>query len=289
MRMPRAAIGITVAASLVAGSTSGWASPEIRPRWAFEQLHANPNETFLSNQDFRIKSDNPLERLLDPAQKREMRLRYEQMSRKYETARNYGLYTTTHEQAEMDEVNSYRDDLRSSVQSYQIRQGTEKAKDAALADENISKFKGPIALILGLVAVYNGAPVNMKVAPETHLQAKTDKGKSAQFNVSSPVVNSSFEMASSAPTSTTAFDELPKDPSNRPERYKFGLSRELGMLDLTTSVTYGSTTDSVMSSLAKPLLPNTTCYLDEIQPLAPGSSNVREPEVRVRLAYGLNF
>ncbi len=278
-----------ISLGIVGVSTAGWSAPDLRPQWAFEEIHVNPNDPFLSNRSYRNQQDTLIDQILDPASEREMRLRYEQMSLKYEAKRNAGLFTTTHEQAQVDEVNSYRDDLKSSIRNYHIHQGTEKAKEAAYADENVSKLKTPIAVILGLVAVYNGEPVKMKVAPETLVQAKTDKGRAAQLNVSSPIVNSSFEMSSNAPTSTTTFEELPPDPVNRPERYKFGLSRELGFLDLSTSVTYGSTTDSVMTTISKPLFANTTCYVDEIQPLAPETSNVREPEVRVRLAYGMTF
>ena len=270
---------------LQALSLTALASP-IHPSWTDS---TGANEAYLSDIGHRMAVGTELDGLFDPNDASRLHKRFEQMNEKYERMRNRGTFSPTYQAAEMDEMGKYREDAQGSVTSYQQTFYSERVKNAALADENIGRLKGPLGFIFGIAAIYNGVPVQWKMTDDARFSASTQKGKSAQCQVATPILTGTFEFSSEAAAQSSPLDPTPADPLYHPERYKVGASRSLSFWDLSSSVSYGSSTESLTTALSKKLTTHVTASVEQVHPLGAGDSYVTGDEGRVRMDYSLNF
>jgi hypothetical protein len=264
---------------------SASASP-INPKWAAK---TEVNEAYLSDVGHRFKPRNELNELFTAEDASRLQQRFEQINGKYERMKVYGTYTPTHQAAELDEIGKYRDEVQGSIESSKRNFYLKRVKAAAMEDPNINHLKGPLGIIFGIAAIYNGLPVQWKVSEETRLSASTQKGKSAQMQMTTSLVTGTFQFSKEAASDSSPYEPSSADPLSHAERYKFGAERELDFWDMKTSMTYGTSTKSVTTALTKVISKHLSASLEQIHPIKAGETAVSSNEGRVRMDYQLHF
>jgi hypothetical protein len=172
----------------------------------------------------------------------------------------------------------------------QARKEARKAREAALNNPDIQKAKKPIAVVAGLAAIYSGEPMRVKVGDSAQLMARTDvRSSKGQLGFNSDYLNGLMEMDARNPDRFDSTDPRFADASQNNERYKLWVGRPL-ILDVTGGMTYGSSTQTVATSLSRPLTDNMICVVDSIRPVSGvGSSPATLSEERVKVQYGIHF
>jgi hypothetical protein len=295
--------------TVVAMGSSLWFSgvlasvPDLKPRWA--AASANPygvsNDSYLdywvifSEQDsgscrsdeVSLQSDSGLlgvnlnEQLLEPRQARAIRQKYESIHRDFEMRSQYGLVDFEEEQAQINQINQFARDVLEVVRQKQKRFGGQTLRKVVRGVSDLKKFSQSLAVAGTLVATYSGLPFNLELSDDFRMSGWTSlREQVGQLSLSSPVVNSSFKISRLAPTGPN---------SDGQERFRFGVSRGLPVLDISSGLTYGSSSNSLTASLSKPLTESLVCVLDSVRPISASAPGARSPEDTIRLLYGIQF
>jgi hypothetical protein len=207
------------------------------------------------------------------------------MNRDFERRSNCGLNNFDSQRVHVDQVHNFiNTQMFPSVRKYQALQMRDKLKDVAEHDEVLSSK--PVRVVGGVSAIYFDSPVMIKLSEETRVTAHTSiPDQTGHVDVSSPVVNGAIEMDGRA-DQLLAPGQVPVDPTWTREKYRVSLTRSLGIQDITSAVSYGSTTTNLNASLSKPISSHVTAVVESLRPTAaPGA----QAEERVKVLYGISF
>jgi hypothetical protein len=161
--------------------------------------------------------------------------------------------------------------------------------EAVQRDENLRTYGKPIIFAGTIASVYFDNPVSVRINENTVLSARTNvPDQTGQFAVSSRLVNGAFDLDNRADQDPRLFTPgvVPQDPTVTREKYRFSFSRPLP-LDITSGLSYGSSSNALSASVAKPISDHLTCVVDTVRPV--DSGDLRNPEERIKLLYGIQF
>ena len=160
---------------------------------------------------------------------------------------------------------------------------------AVKRDPNLAQMEQSAAIVGVAYAVYSGQPFDLKIADTTRFVTRTNVADStAQIIFISPIVYTSFDYVGLAPlTRDPAASSA--DPNFYRDRYSVSLRRPLPILDLSTQVSYGSTSTAVTASLSRPIAPNLTAVLDSSIPTSSEIAAIVPSSETLRVLYGIRF
>ncbi len=284
---------------VIAGCATGWiisslwssvwahADVDLRPAWSETgSIERGTNISFLHDtRQSMYWGPEIFRNILDPNQATQMRQQYEDMNRDYNLKKKFGLVSQYDEQNHVGQVSDFSHSLVSEVQQEHTRNVAQKAKD--IYDHQSDGVKTAVKAIAAPGALYalaTGQPVDFSVAPNTDMHAHTDvRNKTGGFSMNSPWVSGEADFSALMPDreflTTTAVD-----PSQ--ERYRFSLSKNWSFWDLSSSLSYGTSSTALDASFSKPLFDHITCQVDAIHFLDP---SIGVYDDTVRLNYGISF
>jgi hypothetical protein len=290
---------ILAAAVSFASSRGALAHANLKPEWAVSlntlACEDKVNDSFL--QDREAGMDEPLlrDRIFNPRLAREMNQRYEDATREYRMRERHDLATLHEQRAYIERMSGFAMDVLQEIKRYHWREKITEVREAAVrAVKNgsalVQTLSKPVALALAAAAISTGQPVSVKVNDETRLTARTNvQSQKGKFEMVSPVVNGSVDFVGKAPSYRDPYALPPVDPDAREERYRVSVARGVPGLDVTTGLSYGSTTTTLTASVSKELMSNLTCVVDSSKPTRPERSNLPNGQESVRLLYGIRF
>jgi hypothetical protein len=259
----------------------------IAPSWAKQAPATYENDSFLS--DLQVSSsDRALfdqGDIMSRQQILEMQQSYGDMNRDLDQRSHvYGLTNPDSLRVQYDKMKDFTREMFKQVRKFQSSIYRGKLNQVANRDENLKS--APVRVVGSISAVYFDSPVMIALSEETRISAHTNiPDQTGALNLTSPVINGAIELDGHA-EEALAPGTVPVDPTWKREKYRVSFSRPLGVLDMTSGISYGSTTTQVSASVSKPITDQVTCVVDSVRPLnAPGASS----EERVKVLYGIRF
>ena len=247
------------------------------------------NESFLVNKTY-IYSTGLAEKIINKDTAIEMRQQYEDMVRDYELRKRYSLIELQEEKEHNNQVTGFTKNVLTTVRKEHTNRQLKLLRKAAEKDPYLGKLAKPAALAFALYATYNGEPVRLNVSDDTQLSVKTiAPERKAGISVSSPLINTSLDFASAAPSARDPYSPASSDPLQNDERYRISLSRAIPVVDISTGLSYGTTTNTVTTSLSRQLTDHLNCIFDAQRTINYGRPDQRNGQERVSLQYGISF
>ncbi|OFZ82095.1 MAG: hypothetical protein A2583_11995 [Bdellovibrionales bacterium RIFOXYD1_FULL_53_11] len=269
-------------------------APDISPAWSLNPADpaASTNAMLFSTVNRKDPGFN--EWIIAPDQAVGMKRSYEDMVRPYEDRARYRLMDPRERREYNDRVQSFTKDSLNRIRAYQVGENLKKFRKEAEKDPIVSVLKKPVAAAFLVYAVYNGQPVDVKIAKDTKLIGKTNiADKRGGIAVESPVINTSVDFVPEAPLDRNPFapDPALKASKWNEERYRVGVNRSIPVVDVRTGVAYGVTTSTLTTSVSRQVVPNLTCSVDVARNLKyeRASEKGKKGEETVRLEYGIRF
>jgi hypothetical protein len=231
-----------------------------------------------------------------------MRQQYEDIHRGYESRRQQGLaqfrpgqtdkvagvLSDGDEEVQNGRLRDLSQDVVNKVRIHQAERARNKVDKVARNSEELRPVRTPLIVASTLVAIYFDNTFSMNLSDATVLSGYTSvKDQKGRLSVSTPVVSGTVNVDKTVEDRSPAAMSDPSDPETK-ERYRFALSRPIPFIDVTSGVTYGSTSNAVSASLSKPLTDHITAVVDTIRPVAE-AVGAKPAEERVKLVYGLSF
>jgi hypothetical protein len=244
------------------------------------------NDSFLSDQGVTASNWAPFthQDLIETSSAASMRQTYQDLNRQYEVRAASGLLGTEDLRNQMTRMRDFSREVFREVSRFQTKKARRTLKRAAERDPILRSQ--PVVVAGTLTSVYFDNPVEFSLSDEARVSARTSiPDQTGNVQVYSPIVDGRFELDGHADDGL-APGTVPSDPTFKREKYRFSVSRPVGILDITSGVSYGSTTTQLSTSLTKPISDHVTCVLDSVRPMdAPGAAS----EERVRFLYGIRF
>jgi hypothetical protein len=123
----------------------------------------------------------------------------------------------------------------------------------------------------------------VELSSSTRIEASTNFVEDrAQFRLMSDWVQGQFDFTGNP----QGVQQAQLDPTQVQERYRFSLTRNLSIWNLSSGLIYGATSQSVSAQISKPIANNLTCVVDTRRPL---TGNAMPAEEKVTLQYGIRF
>ncbi len=212
--------------------------------------------------------------LLDRHTELEMRQRYDLLERKQEIRDSSGLASA---QTNISERENMREDLVSEVSQYQVNSRIEKAAETGKGESAIHSKKKPLVVAAAAAALYFGRPIPLRANEDTSFNLMGDMRKSrAQLAMKSPVVGSRIDYNGSGESSMGS--------ASGSDRARVSLNRDIPVLDLGSSVSYGSSS-TVTTTVSKQLTKEVAVSVDS----ARKTRGAESAEESFRVSYGLSF
>jgi hypothetical protein len=195
----------------------------IQPIW-LEALttDAGDNSSYLANKHRTFQSTEAelINGIFEDAQlEAELRQQYMQLVIANENREHHDLSSLETGQARADSERDFARKVFAEARNYHVTQQREKIYRKAGRMEALRPIRRPDEIAAGLVAVYQGNPVDVDAPLDTHLR----------FQMNAP---------------------------ENDEKYKIGVSRGLPVWDLTSGLGFGSTTRTLTASVGKQLTAN---------------------------------
>jgi len=257
--------------------------PDFRPDWSRQKgisaLVKSPNVSLLSDPDYEVR-DAPDEiaewlELNDRNHTRlgsEMREQWAQRMQKFEMRERHHLAGQNEEMELADSNwNMGRTFLRSLLATH-LRDGLKKAEKNSEPVRVVSKASEKLDFIAN-------TGVNVQVAPEVKFGSKADIIRQrGRLWMNSPWLNGAvdFQVGSEAENAVAGMPV-------RNERYKVSFNRSLPF-ELQSGLVYGGTSQTMTTSLSRPLAPNLSCTVENRQSLLESGA-----EQTARFNYQLRF
>jgi hypothetical protein len=180
-------------------------------------------------------------------------------------------------------------DVFNQISHKQMKDNGGKLADAVNRDDNLKKLQTPAAVVGVAVAVYSGQPLDLQLGGGSKMTSRTNLSNStAQLIFDSPFVYTSFDYTALAPE-TRDPNATSADPNFYKDRYAFSLRRSLPILNLSTSLSYGSTSTNLTASVSRPIMKNLTCVVDSSTPMSADIAAVVPASETLRFVYGVRF
>ncbi len=260
------------------------------PSWsARQEIFEVENATYLTNQVRGTKKDpaRSVNQFLEEQQVRHLKLEHDRLVRTYELRARYGLLTRQEERVHHDAVRTFSKNMALIVGRNQMKTRLEKVREFAEKDAVIGILKQPAAVIALAYAIYNGQPLQTGLGKDVSLRARSNMPVGeTEVSVANPVLNASFYLRTNSLSEEDARRRHLQDPSQREERMRVSGGRSLGVLGLYSTVSYGSSTESISGSLSKQLTAQLNATVTSRKPL---NSKLDRGEDVIHLNYGVSF
>ena len=278
---------------------ASWAVPDLKPEWAQSVTNQRINGSFLMDLNPEVAGipTGPFglpQQIMDPDYGLAKRREFEDLTRSYQIRKQYDLLRPEEERAHYEELSRFSKSAIQDVGNFQLRRKMDRAKNAAknlaLNDPLLQKLKKPAAVVAAVAALYTGAEFKFNLTHEMELMANPNvRERKAALHLINPYVDTSVDFFGKAPGSRDPYASIPEDPEAREERYRFSLTRGLPILDISSQVSYGTTTRKMTASLSKQLMQNLSCSVDASRNMGYEPVEGRNGEENVRFAYGFKF
>ncbi|MBY0472068.1 hypothetical protein K2X30_12955 [bacterium] len=224
------------------------------------------------------------EELFDPVVSKEMHYKFDRMSRDYESRRYQNLLTPQQERAYNDQINSLKSEIYGHVRNRQTEKIRRSAADGGDLNDDDHK---PVAIAVAAAAVYAGQPVTLNIDGDSRISARTDvQNRRGEFKLWTSWVDWSLIYTGDAPDRRYT---ISPDPTQGDERYRFSVSKQIPVVNLGSSLTYGSTSGGVTASVSHQLfIPRLNVMYDSTYYLNP-SIDDRLAEQALKFFYNVNF
>jgi len=227
--------------------------------------------------------------ILDEGSALDLRQQYLDLNRNYEFRKNYKLVGLADEDEQQNKMRTFSDDILSSVRHFQEEKARDKAIDIAKKDKNLWLLatSTPAKAAFFLYAAGTGRPYRMTLAEDTYLESKTDvPDQKASFSLLSGYLSGTFSWNVVAPNDLP--EELKSD--NIPDdRYNFSLSRSIPVVNLNSSLGFGTTTKTVKAEVSRKIVHNLEFVVDTSRSIDSRVATARPGQEKVQLRYGFNF
>lgn len=272
-------------------SSQVYAATDLKPSWVRKPVLDLPNCSFLSPKDPLSLADYRDE-VFTPKQAMELRQQYDDLTRTYQMRKNYSLLEFQEEENHRNQLTGFGKTIQDRVLDHEAKKSEERFKALARKDGNLKK---PAAVVGALVTVYTGRPVTTRLSENTRLVGRTTvrpdatgkvQWQSGQLQLLSPLVNTTFDVAATLPASV---DPNTAEAAKAEDRYKLSVTRALPLVNVSSGLTYGSTTRTLSASLSRQLTDHLSCVIDTRRPLSPEWVKAKPGEETVRLIYGISF
>lgn len=241
-------------------------APRFAPAWNTpSEILQQPNASFLLDQVKVVESDEVefLQNLIDDEMAIHKRMEYQRLQDNYELRRAHDLNGLEGQRVHAEQMHNFSRSLVNEVRRRKVKEEGRKIRERVEDMEEIQDIQGPLGVALALAAAYSGEPLRLKVDDDFGLMARTDvPNQRGELKLGSPVLNGSVSFIGAAPAYRDPYGPVPQDPTQREERYKFSLYRNLPLLDIQSALSFGSTTRTLTASLSKSLTDHLRLVLD---------------------------
>jgi hypothetical protein len=245
------------------------------------------NQSFLMSLQTRVSTQRSdiFTEVLNPDTALALRQRYEDLNRSYEARHNAHVTTPKDEADHHEQLRALTKDLYSGLRSYNGKRYNTQLRRGAQEGKVIT----PVMVSGTVVATYFGNPVNVTLGGETRLDARTDMpGREGDLHLASPVCDATVQFRGNEPVlADNQFFSRPAEEQK--ERYRVSIVRSLPVLNLSSSISYGSTTSRVITALSRPITSNVTAVVDSVRPTNGAVAAIKPGEQRLQLIYGITF
>ncbi len=262
---------------------------QLRPVWSPSPNANRANQSFLM--DFERTSQSReaefINGLIQPKTASELRQAYDDRFREFELRRRFGLTAPKNERSHNDEMAKFVREVFGRVRHERVQKEVKTVKNRAEKAPELQPIRRPLIVAMVLAGLYSGQPIELGSEEDQFLlQAQTNvPDQTGRFRLMNPVLNTEFEFTGKALESRDPFASEPENPDHRKERYLLTFSRPLPVFQLTSGLSYGSTTANVTASLSKQLSDHLTLVLGTTK-----STRYQGPtEESVRFNYDLRF
>ena len=244
------------------------------------------NARDLANGDWRASRKlEPMgftESLIDERASNRLRQKFDDMTRSYEWRERFSLTTLHDEEIRASQNSSFAmnafNELQATHVERRLRQVTETQPGESITDAS----RASVAIAGTAAALYVGIPIRLRPTRESVLTIR-----SRAYTGTGSIELQNAEMVTAMSYSINPGDRTPGSALSD-ERIGLQASRPLPIAELTSGMTYGSTSGLVTASLSRPLLPNLALVGDSSHSL--GAANVNKPaQERVSVLYQLSF
>ena len=237
------------------------------------------NQTFLNDYKYGLEVAPLNAEILDQKSYITLRQAYFDEVRNYEYRSQYSLVTKEEEEAHTRQMRRFSDNIVSKVKDYQQKGYIDKASKFAQNDPYLRELAKPGGILAFVAGAYFGQEIKFKLGEQTRMSAKSKlKEKEGGMSLQSPVVNAGVDISGKAPETRDAFHTEPG------ERYSVNVNRSIPIVDVTSTVSYGSSSQTMNAALSRPIVANLTAVVDTTRQV-----KTRQSEQTARLLYGLSF
>ena len=276
------ALSSLVALSAACAFAASSEDADFRPVWMADQAVYSQNSALLySDQNPSFMPQTLSQQMLSNHAVQDIEQQYLARTRDYDMRKNSGIATTVDEGSYVSDVTSMGKSMYTAARMTPLRQYQQGFHDSA-SQGGVSK---PVAVVGTAVALGSGTPIPIDLGDDTRCTWVGDLlNQHGELNLVSPFLNAHVEMnmkdAAQDPSQ-------PLDPTGDAERYKVSVNREVAF-QVTSSVTYGSSSSSFAASLSRPIISNLSGSVNTTRPV--GESLSGSPaQVAGGLSYGLTF
>jgi hypothetical protein len=253
---------------------------EIRPMWMTSQFDISPNTSYLVNTQ--ANANNFQNDVFGGAKNvAGIQQRYDDRTRDYGLRSQYGLNDAYENQAYTTSMTGFGSDTSHDLMGTARSAQQKGIAQSVRASENAGNFSDSVKAGSAVTAIASGNPVNFNLNPDTKVSTRTDLvHQNGEVKVSSSVVNFSAQM-----DARNTSDPVAAAQSNT-ERYSVSMSRPLSIFDLSSSVSYGGTTNCMRAAVSRPIYDHVVGEFDSVK----GNDNLGVPsEQSLKLMYGISF
>ena len=283
-------IGISATAVMVLGAASAFAgdsvansnTADLRPVWMSDQSVYSDSSAFLySDQDPSFLPQSLRQQIQANHSVQAVEDQYIARARDYQMRQDYGIASQTDEGSYVADVSAMGRSMFAAARLAPLRAYQQNFANAE-KDGQVSK---PVAAVGGVVAMGSGTPILFDLGNGARAVWSGDLlNEHGELNLFSPIMNAHLEMnmkiAAQDPTQ-------PLDPNAAAERYKVSVNREIAF-DVSSSIIYGSTSNSFVASLSRPLAPHLSGNVSTTRPAGDNPSG-SPSEVAGGISYGMTF
>lgn len=250
-----------------------------------------PNASFMASlsQSEQLKDKSMKDQIMDKKLADELRLKYLDVNRQYDIRKEHHLIGREEERNHQDQVHDFARHVVNELKNHHIREQSSKAAKAVDNSEVLSAAKVPVQVAAGAVAIYHGAPVNLKLSDETRVKLRTVvPDQRGDVELRTPVLSSSVNFNGKMRQDPYQLG-VPVDPTRVEDRYRFSVGRGIPLLDLQSGLSYGMTSRLITGSVSKQLTDNLSCVVDKTKQLGPDQSSAYNGQESVKILYGMTF
>ena len=272
-------------------SAAAWGmTDDARPVWVQVQSTESDgaNSSYLGDLGFNddAKRMGLRNRLFNDGLSREMGQQYGNITKDYDLRENYHLNRLDQTEDQMSQKKGFVRYFLLRIFHFHVKDGIQKAETNS---DEVRVFKK--VYDKGEQIVNEGVKIEAgeKVKFGTNLDVRKMRGG---LWMTSAVVNGAFDVVAGAPAYRDPNNPDPSsstDPTYHDERYRVSLTRKLPVWDLSSGVSYGTTSTMVSTNVSKQLNEHLLCVVNHSVPMNPDRADVRTGQETAQMQYQIHF